>query len=67
MVKYRTVLVRENTGNICGGNVDITEAIQRTLDQQSAQGFVLVQSYQQQVKTCGSSEVGAVLIFAKKN
>jgi hypothetical protein len=64
-MKYKTVLVAENSA-ICGGTV-LTEAIQRSLDEHSAQGYVLVQAYQQVTKTCiRQQEVGAVLIFAKR-
>jgi hypothetical protein len=62
-MKYKTVLVAEKTQ--CCGGTGITEAVQRSLDEHSAQGYVLVQAYQQQQKVCCQTEVGAVLIFAR--
>ena len=62
-MKYKTVLVAERAAGC--NRVSLDAAFQKSLDQHSAQGYVLVQAYQQQQKVGCQSEVGAVLIFAR--
>ena len=62
-MKYKTVLVAEKSTGC--ERVSLDAAIQSSLDKYSAQGYVLVQAYQQKQMVCCQTEVGAVLIFAR--
>lgn len=65
-MNYKVIVVSEN--NVCcGKSTGIGEAIERESNRWASQGYVLVTAYQQQVGKCGNNtEVGAVLIFAKR-
>jgi len=77
MMQYKTVLVHEQA-QCCGNGTKLEDVIQKSLDEHSRSGWVLIIAYQQVVPVCGGKtvsynarfcakvEMGAVLVFGKK-
>ena len=61
---YKTVLVAQK--NTCCSQSSITDEIQKSLDQHSRGGWVLITAYQQKTASCNGPTVGAILIYGKR-